>query len=684
MKKAVFIAAWLLLLPALCLAADNQSAVVLEQVTVSAGKRESALQDFAGSVSVVDEATLEEKGAWTLGEALQLTPNAYMKTALSGNTVVIRGLSTIDTSLFSPAGLYVDDVAYPLTYMQNLDFLDVERLEVLRGPQGALYGANSEAGVVNVTLNQPGPQAKAKAQLDYGDYDALRLVGQASGPVYADKVFFGASLLRASSDGYVENLYKHDDRASKEELTGARGVLRLTPGPDWDVSLAVDGSRQNLGLGIMRYLDGPNRTEAFEVRSNAADVAHEDALGQSLRVKYAGRWADLLSITAHRDYAYDFEMDADRTSLPVARSNMDLDQSSWSQELRLSSKAGGPLSWLAGVYGKRDELDVSMDWTRAVAAMSSKLKTDSTLENYAAFGQATYAVIEGLRLSAGLRAEAWRTSGQQRYRTASLDRSYEKDLDDVELLPMATLAYDLRAGVMAYATVSTGFLAGGYNYFSSNCLDTFTYQPEHTVNYELGLKTSWLDDRLTANVALFYTQIRDKQVREEAPGGGIGAWSFTNAAEAHSSGGEIELAARPIQGLTLSAGLGYAATEVDDWTTTSGGVTYDYQGKQLPWAPELTYNLAADYHHASGLFARADLFGAGKQYFDAENTLSDNGYQLVGLRLGYEAAHYNVSLWCKNLFDADYANKKVTDASGYTLIEDGAPRTYGVSLGWRF
>ena len=696
MKKLFFLAASLLLAPALCafpaLAAEEAApaqeerteSYLLDQITVTAGKRESVLQEYPASVSVVGEVELEEKGAWDLTESLQLVPNTYMKNTTSGNAIIIRGLSTIDTSLFSPAGLYVDDVAYPLNYMQDLDLMDVERLEVLRGPQGTLYGANSESGVVNVVLAQPGPEFRAKANAEYGDYDSLRLAASASGAIYGDKLFLGVSALRTTTDGYVENLTKDDDQAAKKEVSGGRVELRYVPTQAWDLSLALDGRDKNMGMGALRYLTGPNKTDAYEVRSNAPDVAHENTLGQKIKVKFACDWADFTSISSHRSYGYDFIMDIDRSATPMGQSEVDLDLGSWSQEFRLASKQPGPLVWLVGAYGKYDNLDVTMERTFAVAARSSKLKTDSDLYSYAAFGQATYTMWEALHFTAGLRLDLSQASGDQRYQTMSVDRKYNKDLDSTELLPMASLSYDLNRNLTAYASFSTGYLAGGYNYFSSTNQDTFSYEPEYTYNYEVGLKSSWLRGKLLGNLAVFYTDIRDKQVREEDPDGGIGAWRFTNAAQAHSTGGELELTARPVTGLVITAGVGYASTEVDEWSITDSGVTTDYSGKHLPWAPDLTYNLAVAYHHPSGVFARADLFGAGKQYFDAANTLSDDGYQLVGARVGYEWRQFNVSLWIKNAFDETYATKKVTDSSGNIMIQDGDPRTFGVSLGWRF
>jgi iron complex outermembrane receptor protein len=285
-----------------------------------------------------------------------------------------------------------------------------------------------------------------------------------------------------------------------------------------------------------------------------------------------------------------------------------------------------------------------------------------------------------------MRLDVSEASGKQTFRSSKGVTTFEDDIDGVELLPMASIAYDFTPNVTAYATYAQGFLAGGYNYFSAEDEETFSYDAEYTTNYEVGLKTNWLDKRLTANLALFYTDIDDKQVLEEEPGGGIGTWDFTNAAKAHSMGFELEVKARPISGVEVFGGIGWAPTEIDDWIADSDGVPYDYSGKEVPWAPELTYNLGVGYYHDSGLFGIVDLFGAGKQYFDAENTLEENGYQLVNVRLGYRFKRLDLeaAIWCNNLFDSEYAVKKVRTDSGNILLEDGEPQTLGVSFNWRF
>ncbi|MBA2882088.1 outer membrane receptor protein involved in Fe transport [Desulfosalsimonas propionicica] len=192
-----------------------------------------------------------------------------------------------------------------------------------------------------------------------------------------------------------------------------------------------------------------------------------------------------------------------------------------------------------------------------------------------------------------------------------------------------------------------------------------------------------MDNRLKANLSVFYIDIEDKQVTEYVPGV-MGARKIKNAAEAHSQGVELEVQASTPIGLDLIAGVGYMDTEIDKWTATEADFgQYEYSGKDLPNAPEYTYNLGAQYRMACGFFGRVDLLGVGDFYFDTKNDIKQSAYQLVNLRIGYESRHYDIILWAKNVFDEKYAKRKV-DWGGDQLGQDGDPRMFGVKATYRF
>ena len=683
MRNAIILAAIAVLFSAVPGRAEEPqpqpgSQYTMEPITVTATKREQRVKDIATSISTASDIDLENAHVETLQEATKLFPNVYMKSTSSSNEIVIRGFSTWDTALQSPAGLYVDGVPYSLSFMQNLYLQDIEKIEVLRGPQGTLYGRNSESGVINVVRRTPGNTARGSIFAEAGNYDTYGIGASLATPLLEDKVYFSGSYQHRYTDGYVKNVYKDDDQASRHLNDTGRAMLRLTPTDELDVRLSFDASRNEDGKGNMRFATGPNRSGRHETRSNADDESTDRLFVPALVVDYTGKNVKLTSVTSYTDYVYDLNNDLDRTSIISNESDMKVDQWNLTQELRLASVGEQKLSWVTGLFLNTGSTKTHMYRIRP-AMGNDYLDTEWTENTGALFGQATYSILDNLRLTAGLRVEHTRLDGDQTKRARGGTLDYGKKPDYTVLLPMASLSWDITGNLTTYATWSQGYLPGGFNVFAQSDPSYFYYDPEYSTNYEAGFKTNWLDNKLLVNVAAFYTQVRDKQVREEDASGGGGQWKFTNAAESHSTGFELEMKAYRVTGLELRGGLGYTRSEVDDWTVGQAS----YTGNRLPWVPELTYNFGIGYTHESGFFVQADYFGSGKQYFNAENTLSDSGYKLVNVSAGYRGENWEVSVWGKNIFDDQYAVKKLTSAR-QTIVEDGAPMTFGTTIVWRF
>lgn len=239
---------------------------------------------------------------------------------------------------------------------------------------------------------------------------------------------------------------------------------------------------------------------------------------------------------------------------------------------------------------------------------------------------------------------------------------------------------------MTYVSASKGYIVGSYNYCMFPAQETFSFDPEYTWNYEAGIKTSWLDNKLIVNLAIFYIDIDDKQVSEVDLN--TSTVAITNAAKAHSHGVELELQARPIQGLDIFAGFGYAEAKFDDFTALEWNDTYtalvqkDYKNNYLPYAPQYTYNLGVQYRHPSGFLGRVDFLGKDKFYGNYANTAEQKAYQTVNLRLGLEGEHFDFILWGKNVFDEEYVT--YVAPYGYDVGVDGPPQTFGATVTYRF
>jgi iron complex outermembrane receptor protein len=668
----------------------SREAYKLKSITVTAQKREENVQDVPASISVFSDMEIEDADIRDVSELTRFTPNAYKTHIAAGNIVVFRGISTYDTSIYSPAGFYVDGVNYPLSLMHNPDFFDIERIEVLKGPQGTLYGRNSESGVVNIITKQPDNHFMARVFGEYGAFDvsgnnpdSFRTGGTVSGPVQKDKLYIRLSGQWEDSDGFVKNVYKDTDDALRIDHKNGRATLRWTPSEQWDISLIGDYMDEEDGMGFFRFFTGPDQTDRHEIAYDERTYWENEGNGQVLRTQYEGKGFNFFSVTGRRYYESRRGMDFDCTPVPLGKNVFLFEDTLLSQEIRISSpQDNGPFQWLFGLYAFDEDNDVDFEMQRTNQKMQQMRRTEMDISGWAVFGQGTYTLFDRLHLTAGMRYDCQDMEGKQRITGVTGTREYSRDLDYDELLPKFSIACDLTDTMMSYATVSKGYLAGGYSYNFATGPENFTYDAEYTWNYELGLKTTWLDNRLRANLSVFYIDIEDKQVTEYVPGM-MGVMKINNAAEAHSQGVELEVQASTPIGLDLIAGVGYMDTEIDKWTATEALGQYDYSGKDLPYAPEYTYNLGAQYRMACGFFGRVDLLGMGDFYFDTKNNLKQSDYQIVNLRMGYESRHYDIILWAKNVFDEKYAERNI-DWGGEQLGKDGAPRMFGVKATYRF
>ncbi len=620
----------------------------------------------------------------------RFSPNVYLKQLMPDNNIIIRGMTGFSPSMFSPSGFYVDDVNFPTNHMHNPDLFDIERIEILKGPQGTLYGRNTESGVINIITRQPDNDFRGKVFGEYYIYDTehgsapgYRAGGSISGPIINDKLYMGVSAQGEKSDGFMKNIYNDDDEAWKKDHLNGRFTLRWTPSDRLDISLIADAMEVDDGKGNYKFYTGSASTNRNEINYDGEYSLEQEGNGQTLKIKYTGDKFNLVSVTGVRNAETKNAGDIDCSPYDYYGNNIfDVDDELLSQEVRISSpddKKDEPFQWLFGLYGFKEETTVDQEMT------GINRITDVDDSGYAMFGQGTYTFFDRLHLTAGVRYDHLTSEGEQEYIYGDLDKKYDDESDLDEILPKFSLSYDFADTIMAYASVSKGYLAGGYSYYFGSDKENLTYDPEYTWNYEIGTKTSWLDNKLIANLSVFYIDMTDKQVIEWV-GGTL--QTVNNAGEAHSMGVEVELRARPMSGLDLFCGFGLIKAEFDKWTTDYNSDTgqfeeYDYKNKTLPDVPEYTYNLGVQYRHRTGIFARGDLLGTGPFYGDAKNTSKVDAYQLVNLRIGYETEHFDIVFWCKNLFDEEYQRYKMAWGSADIGIE-GDPRMIGTTVTYRF
>ena len=687
---------------------EAKRSVEIEEMVVTAQKREENIQEVPMSITVLSEIQIEDAGIKDMEDLMYYTPNLHM--IKSGNHVeqqpIIRGMF----NRMNPnpmVGVFVDGVGYSRHLAYDPDLYDIERIEVLKGPQGTLFGRNTEAGVINIITKKPGNIWEGKASAGYGDYDSQDYSAAIRGPLIKDTLFFGISGKRYTSDGYYENDYLETDEVEDMDDMSGRAKLRWTPTDAWDIMLSINVDQYDDGFGGFAPLEEMRR-HTHHVNLDYEGDLENDLNGQSLSLDYEGDWFKFTSITAHRDADYDLDYDMDFTQVDNWRNYYDQDHDQWSQEVRLASpEDSGSLKWLIGGYYLDEDFDVDCiyDYRQGFPAWgippyktAQKSKLDT--ENYAFFSQATYTLWEKLGLTAGLRYD----HDKKEFKGTQFDTpdvmgagvtSVKSDKTLSEWLPKFAIDYRFTQDFMGYASISKGYTAGSFNELDPSVLG-IPYDAEYSWNYEAGLKSGWLDNRLILNLAAFYIDWKDKQVFIHT-----GALSniFKNAAEATSMGFEIEALARPVRGLEIIAGFGYIDAEFDEFTEPiydpmTGAKTGEksYKDKELPCAPEYNYNLAVQYRYplsnSKTLFSRLELQGVGDFYYDFDNEIKESNYEIVNARLGYEGEYkgygFDLYLWAKNIFDEEYSTSAWGSAQMGWFGRAGDPQTFGVTLTGRF
>lgn len=656
-------------------AVSEGDAYTLEAVTITVRKQEEDIQKVTASVDAFTDIEIEDSGSQSFSDLTDYMPNVFSNVNYGVNRVVVRGLKGPDSLMWAPSAFYVDGVNYLLAEMRNPDLVDLESIEVLKGPQGSLYGGNSETGVVNISTRKPNNELSASLTSGYSSFNTFKMMGRANVPLIEDKLFFTAAASGRNSDGFMKNEYT-DEYASGIEHYNFRGAFRWLVSDDLSADLTLNYFNFTDEDGSFRIGEGTGKTDRYKIDYDGPNSIDRDGNTQALRLEYQCEAGTITSITTRSGFSYEYQGDGDLTSNSMAAMNYFIkkDFEAYSQEVRIASpKDSGPWEWLAGLYG----IVQDMDMDKSISSWTDFRNSDVSSQNAALFGQATYSFAERFHLTGGLRLDYTQLQGDQEYQPFGGSTSnFDDHIYNTELLPKFTLAYDVTEDAMLYATVSKGFLAGGFNTSFGSSQEQFVYDAEHMWSYEVGAKTSWLDNKLQVNLTGFWQEVDDKQIRNTV---GFNTW-VDNADKARSLGFEFDVKARPIQGLDLFAGLGYVDATFREW---DNGAT-DYSGNSLPFAPDYTYHAGVQYRHESGVFGRFDMTGVSSYYTDSKNNYKCDGYEVYNMRLGYEAEGWDVALWSKNIFDHEYLVDKRGWTGGAVAVVDGAPRSIGLDLTVRF
>ncbi|MEM9484319.1 MAG: TonB-dependent receptor [Cyanobacteria bacterium P01_F01_bin.116] len=656
------------------------------RIVVTAERTPEDVQDIPISITTFTEQQIEDANINSLDSIADRTPNFTFFPSGANRTAPfysLRGVNSFNAFGRDGVGFFVDDVPYDFANFIDQDLTDLERIEVLRGPQNTLYGRSALGGVVNVITRRPTNEYEFKGAASYGSYEDFESQLSVSGPIVEDELAFRLSGSYGTQDGFVENTFLNDDIDGGTAITG-RGQLLWTPSEAWEVLLNASFGDYREGAQPLILVDSGDPFET-ELDFNGFNDLVTNA--QSLRVAYDTPNIRVTSITAHRFSSDNGAFDGDFTTADLEINAFDFSSRVFTQELRVQSpEAEEQLQWIAGGYFEASTFKNDRAFVSGLdSPLPGRRQGDGDTDNrtFAAFGQVSYGVTDELTLTGGLRYENTHTTTDFEQVFTSNDGTVvipvlnlnDVDIDGSELLPRFAIDYRLTPDVLLYGSVTRGYRPPGAS-FEPFSADSAVFEAETAWNYEVGLKSSWLEDRLSVNLGAFYNDASNFQFPS------IQGFDVTvGNADVRTFGAELEIAARPIPGLELTAGLGLLDSEFENGL--SGFTGLPLEGNRVPFVPDLTYNVAAQYRSESGFLGRLELIGFGNTFFDEINTVEQRDYALVNLRLGYEADNYGIYLFANNLFDEEYLTQSFDLGTGIGGTF-GAPQTFGFQVRTNF
>ncbi|MEM1141520.1 MAG: TonB-dependent receptor [Pseudomonadota bacterium] len=710
----------------LCLFSGAPAVAELEEIIVTAQFRTQNLQEVPVAVRAFSATEIVDAGISSSQDFVDLTPNLALDDSFTyGNTFIsIRGVSQINNA-DSPVAIIVDGVPQNNQKQFKMQLFDIERIEVLRGPQGSLYGRNAIGGAINIVSKKPTNELEGSVGATFGNGGLQEYTGAISGPILADTLAFRLAGSYLERDGLIDNTFLGTEADFVDEDYAVRGALMFTPSESLSIDLRLATAEFEAGSSYDVITDAQfnptyrsgDANSFFDPDENFLGVTEGEFDEATLKVDWDMDFATLTLITGYTDLSENYQADLDFSNpeglggfqgvFGEVRQSQDLDVELLSQEIRLTSNESSNLTWVAGAFyiqtdrelqtlaGCDDdpacaaflEVAFGLDFTPDDDFVFINRREDNDNTAWALFGQAEYSVSDKLTFQFGLRYDE-----DDREQT-DLNAGGKSTATYDAWQPKLGLVYDFSEDMMGYATYSTGFRSGGFN---APGLQLPEFEDEFLQNYEAGLKSELLEGRLVLNTAVFWSQSDDYQ------------FFFVDAASAAQFIGNLE----EVEILGLDAdfrflasdafeiygGVGLADTEINevgrvtsDALIASGVDITRVEGSRAPKNTPVTFNLGgqftANVSSQISLIARVDYEHRGKRYWQVDNIDVQDELNLVNARLGLNGESWAVTVWGRNLTDEEYyTDFNPAEFSG-SLTDIGfpaQPRTYGVDLSYVF
>ena len=691
------------LFPTVATAQSPAASITLPPVIVTAQKEPADLQQLPLAATGVLKETIEGAGIRIASDAALLAPNVHFTefSARKLSTVRVRG---IGSSPGNPGvSTFIDGVPQLNENTSRVDFQNVERLEFVRGPQSALFGRNTLGGLVNVVTERPSlDRWSGSFVAPFGNYGATDLRGTAGGPL-GDKVAVGFSLGHNEREGFTTNAVTGNDLDYRSGTVFKAQAL-FTPRADWEARVIVTGDHARDGDYALNDL-GALRSSPFQAARDFEGHTDRDILSTTVLVRREGSRVTLSSTTGVVNWQTEDLTDLDYTPLSlITRQNAE-EATQFTQEVRLASAANAAvrladaatLRWQTGVFFFTQNYDQEAVNNFSPFVLSpfvpfpvSQTSPQAALDDVGigVYGQGMLTFAEKLDLTVATRFDHEQKDAQMdTFFTPPLGppSSVTADESFSSVSPQVAVAYRVKARQTLYATVGSGFKAGGFN--PASPAGSESYGEEHTWNLEGGIKSAWADGRVTANASVFTIDWDDLQLNLPNPAV-PGQFYIANVGSARSTGAEFEVNARVLPRVDVFGTVGYTRARFGDGAISSG---VDVSDNDIPNTPEYTASLGAQFNHAVNaavaLYGRGEIAFSGAFRYDDLNREGQDAYSLANFRAGVRGRYLFGEAWVRNAFNTEY----IPVAFAYGALapsgfvgEMGAPRTFGISGGVTF
>lgn len=683
----------------------------VEEIVVTAQYRSENLQRVPLAISSVSGADLTASGIRDLTGLSASVPGLYLSSySVLSPQLFIRGVGSNDDGITSEGavGVYIDGVYAGRGSSALFDLFDLERVEVLRGPQGTLYGRNTNGGAIKIETTKPGPDFHAAVEAGLGNFNQRSVRGLVSGPL-ANNVFAKLSGSYKNRDGWTRDLATRA-KLNDEDSLSLRGQIRVEPTSNFEAVISLDYARDRPTSTFKEVVGGSlfglyqENSDPFEGSYDLTDAfIRRNIIGASATFNWDVGQARLSAVTGYRKTDIHYTEDYDSTPFPVAHIDSRQKAQQFTQEVRLVSQEGNsPVSYILGAFYLKDHGRGYDQFNFPYFGLDSQITAaNAHTSSIAVFGELSYRVTSKLKMTLGARYthERKRLTVQRTY--SPLDGSPPFDFVPLtetgvsfdNFSPRLVVEYQASDAVLGYASATRGFKSGGFNNYPADIVAAVTaFSPEKITAYEAGMKATALDRRLRLNTAAFYYDYSDLQVFAPIDtGSGVPVVQITNAAKARIKGLEIEAVAVPIPGLTFELSYAHLLSQYRRFQFNA----VDLSGRHLPRAPKDTIRLSVEWE---GRFTGSTEFRLRGEYVYSSNLFftpfNDPVLQSgkVGLfnasaSVSSDDGRWTLAAYGRNLSNKRYLGHGIDALADFFDLKTGqlaAPRQYGLTLGWRY